>query len=263
MATHPQYDNARKRKLREERDNRSIVPLDSTDEVAAVKLSGGATTDLRKTAVGSRFSGRHIFLIASVQRLQLYPPKPDVERLDPAPNSDGQGHGSDEIDPLPFIKLEPVEENISISHYTHVPFTDNANDALNYPAQIAGQLEPTLDRRERELDWRSGEVDRRERELERRERELERRERELDRRERAFEDEKTRWAVIQKTTRDGAPHWQNAIDVLQNQIQIDFLAERKETRDREAALEAKIMKQIDDKLDKDRRPKEDLFKPWK
>lgn len=57
MATHPQYDNARKRKLREERDNRSIVPLDSSDEVAAVKLSGGTATDLRKTAVGSRLSG--------------------------------------------------------------------------------------------------------------------------------------------------------------------------------------------------------------
>lgn len=134
--------------------------------------------------------------------------------------------------PLPSIKLEPVEENISLSdHYTYVPFTDSASDALDYPAQITDQLEPTLDRR-------SGEVDRRERELERRERELERRERELDRRERAFEDEKTRWEVIQKTTRDGAPHWQNAIDALRNQIQLDFLAERKENRDREAALEA-------------------------
>lgn len=166
--------------------------------------------------------------------------------------------------PLPSIKLEPVEENTSLSdHYIYVPFTDSASDALDYPAQITGQLEPTLDRRERELDRRSGEVDRRERELERRERELERRERELDRRERAFEDEKTRWEVIQKTTRDGAPHWQNAIDALRNQIQLDFLAERKENRDREAALEAKIMKQIDDKLHKDRRPNEDLFKPWK
>jgi len=167
-----------------------------------------------------------------------------------------------------------VEENISLSHYTYVPFTsDNADDALDYPPQIAGQLEPTLARRERELDhWtlRSGEIDRRERELERREREferrerdLERRERELDRRERAFDDEKTRWAVIQKTTRDGTPHWQNAMDTLRNQIQFDFLAERKENRDREAALEAKIMKQIDDKLNKDRRPNEDSFKPWK
>lgn len=161
--------------------------------------------------------------------------------------------------PPPPIKLEPVEENIALEHDIRGPLTDSAPA---YPPVQADQLESTLDRRERDLDWRSGEIDRRERELERRERELERRERELDRRERAFDDEKTRWAAVQKTTRDSAPHqWQNAIDVLRNQIQIDFLAERKENRDREAALEAKIMKQLDDKLDKERQSNKD-FKPW-
>lgn len=160
--------------------------------------------------------------------------------------------------PLPSIKLEPVEENIAFLHDIRGPLIDNADNALDYPVQIDGQFMPTFDRRERELDWRSGEVNRRERELERRERELERRERELDRRERAFDDEKTRWMVIQNTTRDGAPHWQTAIDALRNQIQIDFLAERKENRNREAALEAKIMKRVDDKLD--RRPNEDVLK---
>jgi hypothetical protein len=228
-----------------------MVPLDSTDEVAAVRLSVGTATDLRKTAVGSQFSGQHLLLTASIQRLQLHPQKPGVEELDPTSNSDGKEHGNDkEMGPLPSIKLEPVEETIALVHDIRGSLTDNAP---NYPPVQAGQLEPILDRRERDLDWRSGEIDRRERELERRERELERRERELDRRERAFDDEKTRWAVIQKTTRDGAPHWQDAIDALRNQIQIDLLAERKENRDREAALEAKIMKQVDDKLDKERR----------
>jgi len=149
----------------------------------------------------------------------------------------------------PSIKLEPVEEKNALIHDTHGSLTNNA---LDYPGQIAGQLGPITDY---ELDWKSGEIDRRERELERRERELERRERELDRRERAFDDEKMRWAVIQKTTRDGAPQWQDAIDALRNQIRIDFLAERKENRDREAALEAKIMKQVNDEIYKDRRSK--------
>jgi len=152
----------------------------------------------------------------------------------------------------PSIKLEPVEENIALVHDTRGSLTDNA---LDYPGQITGHLGPITDHRDYELDWKSGEIDRRERELERRERELERRERELDRKERAFEDEKMRWAVVQKTTRDAAPQWQDAIDALRNQIRIDFLAERKENRDREAALEAKIMKQLDDKLYKERRSK--------
>lgn len=143
-----------------------------------------------------------------------------------------------------------MEENIALVHDTHGSLTNNA---LDYPGQSAGQLGPITDY---EFDWKSGEIDRRERELERRERELERRERELDRRERAFDDEKMRWAVIQKTTtRDGAPQWQDAIDALRNQIRIDFLAERKETHDREAALEAKIMKQLNDPLYNDRRSK--------
>ena len=65
MATHPQYDNARKRKLREERDSRSMVPLDSTDEVAAVRLSGGTAVDPRKTAVGFPLRSLYLLLIPS------------------------------------------------------------------------------------------------------------------------------------------------------------------------------------------------------
>ena len=62
MATHPQYDNARKRKLREERDNRSMVPLDSgtADDVAAVRLSGGTAIDKRRTEVRFPLSGLHL-----------------------------------------------------------------------------------------------------------------------------------------------------------------------------------------------------------
>jgi len=124
------------------------------------------------------------------------------------------------------------------------------HNTLPPPVQIDGQLQPIIDLRERNLDRRSAEIDRRERELERRERELERRERELDRRERAFDDDKMRWAV---TTRDGALHWQNAIEALRKQIDNDFLEEQKKNLDREADLEAKILKKVDDKLDKDRR----------
>ncbi|KIM42326.1 hypothetical protein M413DRAFT_131426 [Hebeloma cylindrosporum] len=230
MATHPQYDNARKRRLREERNNRLVFPSDSIDmdEGAAVNPFGGTATDLRKTA-------------------PQYLPKPDVEGIDPALKSDGQGRGQGDEErmgsPPPSIKLEGVEEKIALAQDVPGALTDNTP---LYPVQIAGPSEPIIDRRERELDWRSGEIDRRERELERRERELERRERELHRRERALVDEKTRWAVIQNTTGVGAPaHWQNAIEDLRNQIRIDLLAERKENRDREIALEAKIMKQVE------------------
>jgi len=67
MAAHPQYDNARKRKLREERDNRSMVPLGSgtTDNVAAVRLSGGTAIDPKKTAVRFPLCGLHPLLIPS------------------------------------------------------------------------------------------------------------------------------------------------------------------------------------------------------
>ncbi|KAF8970168.1 hypothetical protein BDZ97DRAFT_1792264 [Flammula alnicola] len=97
------------------------------------------------------------------------------------------------------------------------------------------------ERREREFDRRSRELDRRERELERRERELERRQRE-------FDQDRVRWMTEVRT----APHWQEAIDVLRNRIEMDLLAERKKALEREAELQSKVMNKVNEILEKER-----------
>lgn len=99
----------------------------------------------------------------------------------------------------------------------------------------------TSELRERELDRRSREIDRRERELERRERELERRQREL-------EYDKARWTMEVRS----APQWHEAIDALQARFDATLLAERKKALEREVALEASLMRKVNEILEKDR-----------
>jgi hypothetical protein len=95
--------------------------------------------------------------------------------------------------------------------------------------------------RERELDRRAREIDRRERELERRERELERRQREL-------EYDKARWTMEVRS----APQWHEAIDALQARFDATLLAERTKALEREVALEASLMRKVNEILEKDR-----------
>ncbi|KAF9482678.1 hypothetical protein BDN70DRAFT_874668 [Pholiota conissans] len=101
-------------------------------------------------------------------------------------------------------------------------------------------------------DWtselREREVERRSREIDRRERELERRERELERRQREFEYDKARWTVEIRS----APQWHDALESLRERFDATLLAERKKAAEREAALEATLMRKVNDMLEKDR-----------
>ncbi|KAF9041344.1 hypothetical protein BJ165DRAFT_1488559 [Panaeolus papilionaceus] len=125
-------------------------------------------------------------------------------------------------------------------------------------------LSATLDRRERELD-------RHERELDRRERELERMERELERRRRDFEQDRTRWetqtqmesylqAVAQPQINKPAPsqetfpaQWQTALESFKKSLQAQITLERREA---ESALEARILRRVNDELAKERKMQE-------
>ncbi|KAJ3496788.1 hypothetical protein NLJ89_g10436 [Agrocybe chaxingu] len=122
----------------------------------------------------------------------------------------------------------------------------------------SGALRPeTLDLREQLIDRREREFERRDRELDRRERELERRERDLERRQREFEQERARAAssissVARGSSSAGVPLLGQAVERLRKQVERDLLAERKKAEAREAELERRIMKRVNDALEKER-----------
>ncbi|CAA7268359.1 unnamed protein product [Cyclocybe aegerita] len=117
--------------------------------------------------------------------------------------------------------------------------------------------ETNLDLREQLIDRREREFERRDRELDRRERELERRERDLERRQREFEQERSRAAtsissVARGSSSAGVPLLGQAVERLRKQVERDLLAERKKAEAREAELERRIMKRVNDALEKER-----------
>ena len=103
-------------------------------------------------------------------------------------------------------------------------------------------MEIQLDRRERELERQERELDRRSREIDRRERELERRQREFDR-----DSARSSWTTEMSTT----PQWTTAIEALKNKIDAIIIKERSNTEKRELELEARVMRKVNEALERE------------
>ena len=101
-------------------------------------------------------------------------------------------------------------------------------------------MELLFEKREREMERQERELDRRAREIDRRERELERRQREFDR-------DRTRWTTEINT----APQWAIAIEALNNKIDAIVLKERLNSEQREEDLEARVMKKVNETLERE------------
>ena len=90
-------------------------------------------------------------------------------------------------------------------------------------------------------------MERQERELDRRSREIDRRERELERRQREFDRDSARWTTEINTT----PLWTTAIEALKNKIDAIVIKERINTEQRELELEARVMRKVNEALERE------------
>lgn len=161
--------------------------------------------------------------------------------------SDEKPPGSGDQDQPP--KLLDVEEELSQSwDIPKTPVTGSAWRSVKKPKETVKfenynekeAVEVQLERRERELDRQEREIDRRGREIDRRERELERRQREFDR-------ERARWTTEMNT----APQWTTAIEALKSRIDTIIAQERLDWQKRETELEARVIKKVDEVLERE------------
>jgi len=158
--------------------------------------------------------------------------------------------GAGDQDQAQALKLLVVEEDpIRSWDIPKTPTTASAWRTVKKPLQETVRFENYKEKEATEvhLERRERELERQERELDRRGREIDRRERELERRQREFDRDRARWTTEIST----APQWANAIEALKNKIDTVVLKERIDSEQREVELEARVMRKVNEVLERE------------